>query len=133
MMSPAQRAPKILLIDDDALIVEAMTAYFQMVGIDVLTASSVFEIPFLIGREKPDVVLLDIGMPLVDGARIMQSLSERMRQSTHFVLFSGRSRRELAVMAEELGAVDCISKAEDMSSIERRVRYWIREAQRKTA
>ncbi len=110
-----------------------MTAYFQMLGIDVLTSSSVFEIPFLIGRERPEVVLLDIGMPVLDGAKIMQSLGERLRLSTHFILFSGRSRRELAVMAEQLGAVDCISKAEDMPSIERRVRYWIRAAQRKTA
>lgn len=122
----AERTPKMLLIDDDPIIVEGMTAYFQMVGIDVLTSSSVFEIPFVIGREKPDVVLLDLGMPFVDGAKILQSLSERARLSTHVILFSGRSRRELAVLVEELGAADCISKSEDMSSIERRVRFWIR-------
>ena len=133
MSSDRQRTPKILLIDDDPLIVDAMTAYFQMLGIDVLTSSSVFEIPFLIGRERPEIVLLDIGMPLLGGPQIMQSLRERVRKSTQFILFSGRSRRELAVMAEQLGAVDCISKAEDMPSIERRVRYWIRAAQRKTA
>lgn len=132
-MSSEERRPKILLIDDDPLVVEAMTAYFELAGIDVLTSSSVFEIPFLIGRERPEVVLLDIGMPILDGPKIMQSLAERVRQSTNFILFSGRSRRELAVMAEQLGAVDCISKAEDMSSIERRVRYWIRAAQRRTA
>jgi DNA-binding response OmpR family regulator len=133
MSADTPRRPKILLIDDDALIVAGMTAYFDVLGIDVLTSSSVFEIPFLIGREKPEVVLLDIGMPVLDGAKIMQSLGERQRLSTHFILFSGRSRRELAVMAEQLGAVDCISKAEDMASIERRVLYWIRAAQRKTA
>jgi DNA-binding response OmpR family regulator len=120
-----QRVPKLLLIDDDALIVEAMTEYFQVVGIDVLTTSSVFEIPFLIGREKPDVVLLDISMPLLDGTKILQLLSERVRSSTNFILFSGKSRRELAVLAEELGVADCVSKAEDMASIERRVRFWI--------
>jgi DNA-binding response OmpR family regulator len=118
-----------LLIDDDPLVVEAMTAYFQVTGIDVLTASSLFEIPFLIGREKPDVMLLDIDMPVVNGATIMKSLGERTRRSTHVILFSGRSRRELAVMAEELGADDCISKVEDMSSIERRVRFWIAAAE----
>jgi DNA-binding response OmpR family regulator len=133
MTSRTQRTPKILIIDDDATVVEAMTDYFQMVGIDVLTTTSIFEIPFLIGRERPDVVLLDIGMPVLDGAKILQSLGERTRLSTHFILFSGRSRRELAVMAEQLGASDCISKGEDMASIERRVRFWIRSAQRKTA
>jgi DNA-binding response OmpR family regulator len=132
-LSSQEQRPKVLLIDDDPLVVEAMTAYFEMAGIDVLTSSSVFEIPFLIGRERPEVVLLDIGMPILDGAKIMQSLAERVRLSTNFILFSGRSRRELAVMAEQFGAVDCISKAEDMASIERRVRYWIRAAQRQTA
>jgi two-component system OmpR family response regulator len=131
--SVGHRTPKILLVDDDPLVVEAMTAYFETVGIDVLTYSSVFEIPFLIGRERPEVVLLDISMPVLDGAKIMQSLAERVRQSTNFILFSGRSRRELAVMTEQLGAVDCISKAEDMASIERRVRYWINAAQSHTA
>lgn len=125
-MSAEPRTPKVLLIDDDPQVVAAMTAYFEMVGIDVLTSSSVFEIPFLIGRERPDVVLLDVGMPVLDGPKIMQSLAGRVRQSTRFILFSGRSRRELAVLAEELGAVDCISKAEDMESIERRVRHWSR-------
>jgi DNA-binding response OmpR family regulator len=110
-----------------------MTAYFELAGIDVLTFSSVFEIPFLIGRERPEVVLLDISMPILNGEKIMQSLAERVRLSTNFILFSGKSRRELAVMAEQLGAVDCISKAEDMASIERRVRYWIRAAQQQTA
>ncbi len=125
-MSDEPRPPKVLLVDDDPQVVAAMKAYFEMVGIDVLTSSSVFEIPFLIGRERPDVVLLDVGMPVLDGPKIMQSLAERVRQSTHFILFSGRSRRELAVLAEELGAADCISKAEDMESIERRVRHWSR-------
>ena len=133
MTAPAQQTPKILLIDDDAMVVEAMTAYFQLVGIDVLTTTSVFEIPFLIGRERPEVVLLDIGMPVLDGAKILQFLGDHKRLSTQFILFSGRSRRELAVMAEQLGASDCISKAEDMPSIERRVRFWIGEAQRKSA
>lgn len=133
-MSPAgHRTPKLLLIDDDPLVVEAMTAYFETAGIDVLTYTSVFEIPFLIGRERPEVVLLDINMPVLDGEKIMQSLAERVRLSTNFILFSGKSRRELAVMAEQLGAVDCISKAEDMASIERRVRYWIHAAQQQTA
>ena len=133
MSATAERTPKMLLIDDDPVIVEAMTAYFQMVGIDVLTSPSVFEIPYVIGREKPDVVLLDIGMPVLDGAKILQSLSERARLSTHVILFSGRSRRELAVMVEQLGAADCISKSEDMSSIERRVRFWIRAGHEKMA
>ena len=133
MSSAGHRTPKLLLIDDDPLIVEAMTAYFETAGIDVLTYTSVFEIPFLIGRERPEVVLLDINMPVLDGEKIMQSLAERVRLSTNFILFSGKSRRELAVMAEQLVAVDCISKAEDMASIERRVRYWIDAAQQQTA
>jgi DNA-binding response OmpR family regulator len=128
-----EHAPKILLIDDDAMVIASMTAYLEMMGIEVLTASAVFEIPFLIGREKPDLVLLDMSLPLLDGAQILQSLSERVRRSTNFVLFSGRSRRELAILAEQLGADDCISKAEDMSAIERRIRFWIDKAQQKTA
>lgn len=127
------RSPKILLIDDDPEVVAGMTAYLDMMGIEVITASAVFEIPFLIGREKPDLVLLDMSLPLLDGAQILQSLSERVRRSTHFILFSGRSRRELAELVEKLGADDCISKSEDMSAIERRIRFWLDKAQHKTA
>ena len=127
------QSPKVLLIDDDADVVAGMTAYLDLLGIEVLTASSVFEIPFLIGREKPDLVLLDMSLPLLDGAQILQSLSERVKRSTHFVLFSGRSRRELADLVEELGADDCISKSEDMASIERRIRFWLDKTQHKTA
>lgn len=133
MTASARRLPKILLIDDDAEVLEGMKAYFEMVGIDVVTTSSAFEVPFLIGREMPDVVLLDVGMPVLGGVRIMESLGEQTRRSTHFILFSGLSRRALATLTEQLGATDCISKSEDMPSIERRVRFWIDAAQRRTA
>lgn len=133
MTSQSLRAPKILLADDDAGVLAGMHAYFEMVGIDIVTTSSAFEVPFLIGRERPDIVLLDLDMPPVGGAKIMESLSKRMLLSAHFLLFSGKSRRELATLAEQLRASDCISKSEDMSSIERRVRFWIGAGQRRTA
>lgn len=133
MTSSVGRSPKILLVDDDTGVLAGIKAYFEMVGIEVVTTSSVFEVHFLIGREMPDLVLLDVGMPVLGGVRIMESLGERTRRSTHFILFSGMSRRELAALTEQLGATDCINKVEDMPSIERKVRFWIDAARRKTA
>ena len=132
MTAAAPRTPKLLLVDDDPGVLAAMTAYFEMVGIDIVTTSSPFEVPFLIGREAPDVVLMDVGMPVLDGTKVIDSLRTRIRLSTHFILFSGRSRRDLATLTEELGATDCISKGEDMASIERRVRFWIDDTQRRS-
>jgi two-component system OmpR family response regulator len=133
MTASTPRRPKLLLVDDDAGVLAAMTAYFEMVGIDIVTTSSPFEVPFLIGREAPDVVLVDVGMPSLDGTKIIGSLRERIRLSTHFILFSGKSRRDLATLTEQHGATDCISKGEDMASIERRVRFWMDDTQRRSA
>ncbi len=132
MSARALRSPKILIVDDDPGVLAGMRAYFEMIEIDVVTTSSAFEVAFIIGRELPDVVLLDVSMPVVDGVRILQSLGQRVRRSTPFLLFSGKGRRELANLTEELGAADCISKEEDMSAIERRVRFWIEVSRRQT-
>lgn len=122
-----QRVPKLLLIDDDALIVEAMTEYFQVVGIDVLTTSSVFEIPFLIGREKPDVVLLDISMPRMNGYDVLKAI--RQVSDVPVLMLTGRGDDVDQVRGLESGADDYVAKPFSHLALMARIKAVLRRAE----
>ena len=63
---------RILVIDDEAYIVDAYRRVFSKDGFDVLTASNAMQAHELLAREKIDIVLLDINMPEVDGSTLFE-------------------------------------------------------------
>ena len=68
--------PKVLVVDDDPDNLVMVKRFLGAQGITVLTTDSPFGVSALIGREKPDVVVLDVMMPALDGetvARFIQS------------------------------------------------------------
>lgn len=65
---------KILVVDDHAEMIELIEASFQLRGFDVVSASNGQEALAKVYQEKPDLVLLDVMMPLLDGYEICQTL-----------------------------------------------------------
>ncbi len=66
--------PKILTIDDEAGFVEMIKTYFSLRGYDVLTALRGTTGLSIIEREKPDVVLIDLKMPGIDGDQVFRQM-----------------------------------------------------------
>ena len=65
---------KVLIVDDDAVIVQMMTQILQEEGLTVVTALEPLRVYDAAKRERPDVILLDIMMPYLDGWDELQLL-----------------------------------------------------------
>lgn len=98
----------ILLIDDDALLVKALAYTLQQNGYETSTAQSAEQGLALVDGIAPDLILLDIGLPGMDGLEALRRIEKERRIP---VIFLTARRRELdEVLGLELGAQDYITK-----------------------
>jgi DNA-binding response OmpR family regulator len=118
----------ILLVDDDALLRRSLAFNLAKAGFRASTASSAEDALALARRDRPDVVLLDIGLPGMDG---LEALQQFRRQMDTPVIFLTARRRELdQVLGLELGADDYITKPFDFDVLLARVKAALRRSQR---
>lgn len=68
------KKPKILTIDDEAAFVEMIKGYFALRGYEVFTATRGVAGLDILEKEKPDVVLLDLKMPGIDGDQVLHEM-----------------------------------------------------------
>jgi two-component system nitrogen regulation response regulator NtrX len=99
----------ILVIDDEKDIRTALTGILEDEGYQVLNAESGAEGIECARQEIPDLVLLDIWMPGMDGLEALEKLKEQLPQIT-VIMISGHGTIETAVRATKLGAFDFIEK-----------------------
>jgi two-component system nitrogen regulation response regulator NtrX len=101
--------PSILIVDDEASILQSLSGLLSDEGFDVITASNGYEALKTIDRESPDLVLLDIWMPGIDG---IDTLKEIKKDNPHVqvIIITGHGTVETAVKATKLGAFDFIEK-----------------------
>ncbi|OGU17185.1 MAG: Fis family transcriptional regulator [Geobacteraceae bacterium GWC2_53_11] len=99
----------ILVIDDEKDIRTALTGILEDEGYHVLTAESGAEGIECAQQELPDLVLLDIWMPGMDGLVTLEKLKALLPQVT-VIMISGHGTIETAVRATKLGAFDFIEK-----------------------
>ena len=101
--------PTILAVDDEATILQSLSGILSDEGFEVLTASNGYEALKIIEQESPDLVLLDIWMPGIDGIETLQEI-KRTNPFLQVVIISGHGTIETAVKATKLGAYDFIEK-----------------------
>jgi DNA-binding response OmpR family regulator len=102
----AKQRKRILVVDDEAAILRIVGTSLRVFGYDVVTSSSGEEALKLVESEKPDIMLLDVLMPGMNGFETLQKL--RTTSQIPVIVFSARSSsREEAL---RLGANDFIAK-----------------------
>jgi two-component system, NtrC family, nitrogen regulation response regulator NtrX len=99
----------ILLVDDEEDIRISLTGILEDEGYEVISAASGTEAIDTVREEVPDLVLLDIWMPGMDGLQTLEHLKNLMPDIT-VVMMSGHGTIETAVRATKLGAYDFIEK-----------------------
>jgi CheY-like chemotaxis protein len=102
---------KILLVDDEPELVEVVKVRLEANKYEVITADSGAACLEAARREAPDVILLDLVMPGVDGYEACFKL-KRMPETKNIpiILFSASYAKSLEEKVEALGAFDCIRK-----------------------
>ena len=121
-------AKTILVVDDDALMRRSLAATLGQAGYTVETAASGENALQCVRRKAPDLVLLDVGLPGMDGMETLRVL--RRDLPGLLVIFVTGRRRELdEIVGLELGADDYITKPFDMDVLLAHVKAVMRRAQ----
>lgn len=115
---------RVLLIDDDRKLLSLLERGFRFEGFDVLSATSGARGLALAHAERPDVVLLDIGMPDVDGYAVCRQL--RVTLDVPVIMLTARDEVEDKVKALGLGADDYVTKPFAFDELAARVRAVLR-------
>ena len=112
LSSPAPAAgTKILLADDDESLVQTLSYILKKSGYDVVTSLGGENLLSLVATERPQLLLLDIMMPKVDGLALLGSLKEDERfRDLPVLMLSSMDPEDAAVKSLGLGAADFIAK-----------------------
>ncbi|MGB9597307.1 MAG: response regulator transcription factor [Candidatus Poribacteria bacterium] len=102
---------KILIVDDEPDIVETLSFMLQARNFDVVTASDGLEALSKVKSERPDLVLLDIMMPGMDGYDVCVKLkTDKETKNIPIVMLTARGENEAVIRAHKSGANDYIVK-----------------------
>ena len=117
---------KILIVEDDRSICSFLETMLQTGGYQVLTAGSCGQGLMVFSSHQPDLVVLDLGLPDMDG---MEFLREVRRASTvPVIVLSARTDERDKVAALDLGANDYITKPFSTAELQARVRAALRSS-----
>lgn len=117
----------ILVIDDEKSILSTLRTLFESEGYNVYTADDGEKGLVCIDSLEPEIILLDIWLPGIDGLELLMKIKER-RPGVPVVMISGHAGIETAVRATKLGAADFLEKPFTMERVLRLVGKHIRNA-----
>lgn len=118
----------ILLVDDDALMRRSLAFHLEQAGYQVHTAANAEDAISFVRNSPPDLVMLDIGLPGMDG---LDALREIKAQHNLPVIFLTGRRRELdEVVGLELGADDYITKPFDVDVVLAHIKAVLRRTEK---
>jgi len=118
---------KLLIIEDDADLVKALELYFSRAGYEVVTAGNGLEGLQQLYSERPDMVILDIAMPKMDGWEVCQRIREL--SDVPIVILTARVQEDERVKGLKLGADDYVVKPFSLKELEARLEAVLRRAQ----
>jgi len=111
---------RILVVDDEPLILEGLTRLLATRDYDVVTANGGCEALIAIGKQQFDAILLDLGMPDLDGNEVLRFVADRSGD-TPVLVVSGDSTIDAAIKALRGGAADFVRKPYEPEELLRRI------------
>lgn len=117
---------KILIVEDEPSVSDAETSVLERNGYDVIHAADGRTAEQMISSHCPDLIVLDLGLPVVDGMTVLRNL--RKWSSTPVVVVSARDGESDKVAALEAGADDYLSKPFGPGELAARIKVALRHA-----
>ena len=118
---------KILIIEDELELVKVLRSYLDNAGFNVVTALRGDSGLTAWQNEKPDLVLLDLNLPGMDGIEIAKSI--RKQDNTPIIMLTARVEDTDRIVGLELGADDYVTKPFSPREVVARVKAVLRRAQ----
>lgn len=111
-------AKKILIVDDEPDVIVILGLRLKIAGFEVITGSNGFQAIELAQKEKPDLIILDVKMPGMDGYTTFKKLRDDPETSSISVVFFTALQPQAAqAKVEELGADGFLSKTADPQEV----------------
>lgn len=117
---------RILVVDDEIEIMRALQRSLAAHGFDVFTAASGEEALEAIARSRPDLVLLDLGLPGMSGLDVCRKV--RQQSNLPIIVLSVKDTEQDKVLALDLGADDYVSKPFSVNEVLARIRVALRHS-----
>jgi len=114
----------VLLIDDDKLLRRSLAFNLQQAGYETNTAANAEDGLEIIRQTRPDLVVLDVGLPVMDGLDALKVIREQL--GVPVILLTARRRGLDEVLGLELGADDYITKPFDFDVLQARIKLVLR-------
>lgn len=120
-------APSILVVDDQPINVQLLKRKLEREGIHVVAAYNGLEALEMVAKNKPDLILLDVMMPDMDGIEVCQRLqADEETRSIPVIFITARTGKESKIEGLGVGAVDYITKPIDLDETLARVQTQLR-------
>ena len=118
----------ILLVDDDALMRRSLAFHLEQAGYQVHTAANAEDAISFVRNSPPDLVMLDIGLPGMDGLDALRQI--KTQHNLPVIFLTGRRRELDEVVGLELGADDYITKPFDVDVVLAHIKAVLRRTEK---
>jgi len=126
MESPAPA--RVLVVDDEPIVRDVLERYLEREGFVVETAGDGEEALGTVGRFRPDLIVLDLMLPTVDGMEVFRRLGEAGSGSSAVIMLTAKGEEVDRVVGLELGADDYVVKPFSPREVVARVRAVLRRS-----
>lgn len=120
----SEPAARVLVVDDESQIVRALTVNLEALRFEVRSASSGEEALIAAADQLPDAVILDLGLPGIDGVEVVRGLRGWTR--VPIIVLSVREDERVKIAALDAGADDYVTKPFSMGELVARLRAALR-------
>ncbi|HVS67122.1 MAG TPA: response regulator [Mycobacteriales bacterium] len=117
---------RVLVVDDEPQILRALRVNLSARSYDVYTAATGRQALDVAAQQRPDLIVLDLGLPDMDGVDVIHAI--RDRSNTPIVILSGRLNSNEKIRALDAGADDYVTKPFNVDELVARVRAVARRA-----
>lgn len=121
-----ENKPKILIVDDEENICELVRLYIEKEGFDAIIANDGQEAVAKFNEEKPDLILLDIMLPIKDGWQVCREI--RAQSKVPIIMLTAKGETFDKVLGLELGADDYVVKPFEPKELIARIRAVLRRS-----
>jgi two-component system, OmpR family, alkaline phosphatase synthesis response regulator PhoP len=130
-MGPGVGATRVLVVDDEENLVELVQGYLQRDGFDVLTAGDGPSALALTRDERPDLIVLDLMLPGIDGLEVCRRV--RQFSDAYILMLTARAEEVDKVVGLSVGADDYLTKPFSPRELVARVQAMLRRPRSSTA
>ena len=122
----AENGKKILVVDDEPLVAETLIMAFEKAGFRCLAASDGSEAISATEEWRPDLILLDIMLPKINGYKVCRRLkSDERFKEIPIIIVSARTQEKDVVLGLESGADEYVTKPFEMKELVELVRRYL--------